>query len=286
MLIDIVKQFNIDFCAVVEQNVTHIVFMLPYLPFKNYPANCARIDAFYIASNTLYKRVKEIEKILADKGFEIVKNHLQLKKVAEQGGLGSILNNQLLVNKQYGSRTTLQAISVREKYPFIANGSVDKKICNSCHKCDDFCPNKALNNGSFVRENCLRHKQDLHLQYFEFMAGRVLGCEECQNACPYNARVIAVDMPQDVAQVFDYKNLFEMIIAGKKGLEPLANLIGSNMARPTFIFDLAVNSLLSAKNYDYTDIIKRFANHSQDAIRNKAMFYLEHIKCNMQNNTK
>ncbi len=276
MLIHILKQFNIDFCVVNSQNITDIVFMLPYSPFKNYPANCAKIDAFYIASNTLYKRVKQIENVLIENGFEVVKKHLHLKKVAEQGGLGSILHNQLLTNKDYGSRITLQSISVIGNYTLIANGSVEKS-CDFCHKCDCVCPNKALNNGTFTRDNCLRHKQDLHTQYFDIMAGRVLGCEECQNACPHNTQVKAIEMPQEIAQIFDYENLFNMILSGKKGLEPLANLIGINMARPSFIFDLAVNSLLSTKNYKYTEIIKKFTTHNSEAIRNKVEFYLKHI---------
>lgn len=90
MLITHLKQFNIDFCAVNDGNITDIVFMMPYKPFDIYPKNCAIIDSFYIASNTLYKKVAEIEKVVCDSGFTVVKRPLHLKKIAEQGGLGTV----------------------------------------------------------------------------------------------------------------------------------------------------------------------------------------------------
>lgn len=274
MLISLLKQFNIDFCTVVEDNITHIILLLPYLPYKNYPKNVARIDSFYVASNKLYKLAKYISKELEQNGFELVDSHLQLKPLAQKGGLGKILNNQLLVNKKYGSKFTLQGISVVGKFEYSAAGQVEK-ICDSCHKCDFACPNNALNKGVFTRENCLRHMQDFASEYFEVVGGRVLGCEECQNVCPYNSHIQKIDMPQEIAQIFDYNNIFEMLKGGKKGLAPLSQVIGSNLARPTYIFSLVVNSLLSANNFDYSDIIGAFANHSSQAIRDKVKFYFE-----------
>lgn len=281
MLISILQQFNIDFCAVSDGDITDIILMMPYLPFEYYPEHCARIDSFYIASNTLYKKAKVIAERLEESGFEIVERHLNLKRVAQQGGLGSILHNQLLVNYEYGSKVTLQGISVKGVYEYIANSGVNN-ICNSCNRCEIACPNGALNQGVFTRENCLRHKQDFAAQYFVEVGGRVLGCEECQNACPYNAHIAKVSMPEEIEKLFDYKNIFAIIKGGKKQLQPLAEVIGSNLARPTYIFNLLVNSLLAMGNLDYTDIIKSFSNHSSEVIRDKVNYYLEKIDKNLQ----
>lgn len=272
MLINLLKSFNIDFCAVFENNVTDIVFMLPYSPYEFYPKNCARIDAFYIASNTLYKKVKEISKLLQEKGYTVLDRHLQLKKVAEKGGLGSILHNQLLVNNKYGSRTTLQAVSVIGEYEYIADGKVDI-ICDKCHRCDMACPQNALSNGSFMRDRCLRHKQDFCAEFFDDKVGRTLGCEECQNSCPFNSNVKKITMPSEVAKVFDYNNLFDMLSCGKKALTPLAELIGSNMARTAFVFNLVVNGLMSSNNFLYTSRIESFENHTNESIKNKVQDY-------------
>ena len=84
-------------------------------------------------------------------------------------------------------------------------------------------------------------------------------------------------MPKAVQQIFDYKNIFYMIKNGRKGLAPLANLIGSNMARPTFIFNLTVNCLLASHNFKYTDIISTFMSSDNKDISAKAKFYLEKI---------
>ena len=276
MLIKFLKQFNIDFCAVIDKDITDIVFMLPYKPFKDYPKNCAVIDSFYIASNTLYNKVKEIENVLINNGYEIVKRPLHLKKIAEQGGLGSVLDNMLLVNKKYGSKVTLQGLSVLGKFEYIANDKVEK-ICPTCRKCDKVCPNNALNCGNFTRENCIRHKQDFSKEYFAIIGNRVLGCSECQKVCPYNCHIEEVVMSKEIEQIFDYRNIFDMIKNGRKGLVPLANLIGSNMARPTFIFNLVVNSLLASKNFEYTDVIRTFVKCENKDICQKTQFYLNSI---------
>lgn len=259
-----------------DGNITDIIFMMPYFPFKEYPANCVRIDSFYIASNTLYKRTKEIASHLEQNGFELVSRPLHLKKMAELGGLGKIVHNKLLANENYGTKTTLQGISVVGKYEYLADSNLNK-ICDNCHKCDLACPALALDKGVFCREKCIRHKQDFAGDYFEIVDGRVLGCEECQKICPYNSRVKSVDMPISVQKIFDYQNVFAMIEKGKKGLTPLAELIGSNMARPAYIFNLVVNSLLSAKNFEYTDTIKQFENHNSEQIRSKVKFYLQSL---------
>lgn len=276
MLIELLKQFNIDFCAVAGDNITDIVFMMPYLPFKEYPKNCVQIDSFYITSNTLYNKVKDIEKVAGDNGYQIVKRDLHLKKIAQVGGLGSVLDNMLLVNNKYGSKTTLQGFSVIGEYTYTANDMVNK-ICDNCHKCDIACPVMALSKGKFTREKCLRHKQDFASNYYEEVGRRVLGCEECQNVCPYNSHIEQCEMSKEIANVFDYNNIFNMIIGGRKGLQPLSNLIGSNMARPTFIFNLTINSLLASKNYNYTDIIRTFTAHKNDKIKDKAIFYMQSI---------
>lgn len=272
MLIDVLREFNIDFCAVNRDNVTDIVLMQPYLPFANYPEHCAAIDSFYIASNELYNRKKSIEQSLREHGFEVLARHFQLKAAGEAGGLGSILHNQLLVNNKYGSRTTLQGISVVGSYEYIADGRVQSN-CDLCGLCSKVCPCGALQSGKFIRQHCIRHKQDFAADYYAEVGGRVLGCEECQNVCPHNAMVGSVQMPGHIEKLFDYDNIFDMIMGGKHGLQPLAELIGSNMARPTYIFNLVVNSLISQNNCSYSGRIRQFAAHPSEAIRHKVEFY-------------
>ncbi len=274
MLISFLKQFNIDFCAVCDNNITDIVFLMPYYPFENYDKNCARIDSFYIASNSLYKKVKVIEKKAIESGFEIVKRPLHLKKIAQKGGLGSVLDNMLLANKNYGTKVTLQGFSVKGQFEYITDGIVNK-ICDSCHRCDIACPNNALCKGEFTREKCIRHKQDFAKEYYSIVGSRVLGCEECQNVCPYNSHIEKIKMPDKVAEIFDIQNVFNMIKCGKRGMAPLSDLIGSNMARPTFIFNLVINSLIASNNYEYTDIIKSFVNSNNEDIKAKVQFYLD-----------
>lgn len=274
MLIQILKQYNLPFCIVNDGEYSDAILALPYSPFANYPKNCARIDSFYIVSNKLYLIAKQIKQKLKDEGFLVVERELQLKKVGEKGGFGQILHNQLLTNLQFGSRMTLQAVSVKGKYEYKFDGNFEIN-CNFCEKCTKICPANALNFGCFDRNKCIRHKQDFPENFDSVVQSRVLGCEECQNACPYNLVVKKVEMPDEVKKVFCYDNLFDMLKLGKKAMQPLAELIGSNYARSTFIFNLIVNSLLASNNFDYTQKIATFSNHNSDKIRDKVDFYME-----------
>lgn len=268
--------FGIEYGAVFENNVSHIILLLPYSPFVDYPKNVIRIDAFYLASNKLYHIKNDIAKELQDKGIEIVKDNVLLKPMASKCGLGTILNNQLLANSKYGSKVTIQCITIREKYEKMQSQAV-KKTCDTCHKCDDNCPQKALFNGVFTRDKCLRHIQDYPEIICENIENRFLGCEECQKICPHNSKIASVKMSDELIKILDISNIFDIVLGGKKTLKVFADLFGYNYAKPSYILRLLLNTLIITNNFDYVEKAKLLLNFPNNDVVELARKYI--LKC-------
>lgn len=273
VLESIIQKYNIDFCAVRENNLSHIIFMLPYIPYSHFPQNCVQIDAFYEASNLLYHKVKAIREDLENAGYEIVDSHIQLKPMAEKGGLGTIVDNQLLANYKYGTKVTLQSITVVGDYECIRDMRVDK-VCDKCGRCTSACPNGALSHGKFSRSKCLRHIQDYPEIMAENMGSRVIGCDECQRCCPYNAKVGVRELDESMIKLLDVDNMLRLIAKGKKEMAPLRELYGANYARPSYLARLIINTLIVNEDFSHIDQVSEFINHQDSNVRDLARLYL------------
>ncbi len=277
MIKKILEKYSVQYCAVMDGEVSHIIIMLPYLPYKSYPDNCANIDAFYHSSNKLYHICKDIISDFKLSNIEVVNTgYLNLKKLAEQGGLGTILNNQLVATRDHGSKITLQDITIRAT--FEHNPKLKVAACDaSCRGCDNACPTGALCAGAFDRAKCLRHMQDNPDSVVLKMSKRVLGCEECQRACPHNSKVDACDMPAEVAAVLDIDSLICSIAQGKKSMSDFANIFGYNYSRPSWIAKLVIYSLMSASDYSHSESVSKLLNHQNQQLIVLAKSYL--TKC-------
>ncbi len=115
------------------------------------------------------------------------------KAWAVEAGLGWIGRNSLLVTPRYGSFVVLGEIVVScaaDVYdtPYSGCG------CGDCRRCVDSCPTGAITEERMldtgrcisrltVEKGCEAVACDLH--------GWIFGCDECQNACPYNMRAAA-----------------------------------------------------------------------------------------------
>lgn len=107
---------------------------------------------------------------------------------AEQAGLGWIGRNTLLVTSEFGSY-----INLGELVTTADCDAYDAPIgnrCGDCHKCENACPNGAiegtmLNAGLCNAYNTIENRSErlsdsLNLQGYAF------GCDCCQRVCPYN----------------------------------------------------------------------------------------------------
>lgn len=107
---------------------------------------------------------------------------------AEKAGLGWIGRNGLLIRPQRGSYCFLACILSTLELPY--NTPMPNR-CGNCHRCEQACPTKALNNGCCDARKCLSFwtieaKSEPNDGIIAAQGERLYGCDICQEVCPWN----------------------------------------------------------------------------------------------------
>lgn len=115
------------------------------------------------------------------------------RELARRAGLGWIGRNSMLIHPRFGSHlfiaTVLTNLELELDEPFAADR------CGSCYKCVESCPTHAIRAGRLVdSRQCLsyltiEHKGEIPEALRERMGDRILGCDTCQDVCPWNKKV-------------------------------------------------------------------------------------------------
>jgi epoxyqueuosine reductase len=115
---------------------------------------------------------------------------LPLKLAAVRAGLGWQGKHSLLIAKKYGTFLALGGIVTSADLP--ANDRQEADRCRRCNKCQQACPVMALEQPYVLnRERCLSsllQQEDLPETARGVLGNRVLDCEICQQACPWNIK--------------------------------------------------------------------------------------------------
>jgi epoxyqueuosine reductase len=115
---------------------------------------------------------------------------LPLKLAAVRAGLGWQGKHTMLVSKKYGTFLALGGIITDAELK--PNAIEEPNLCRMCGKCVKACPLGALDRPFILnRGRCLSsvlQKEQVTEEVQEVMENRVLDCEICQYACPWNLR--------------------------------------------------------------------------------------------------
>lgn len=113
------------------------------------------------------------------------------RELAARAGLGWIGRNTCLLNAQRGSYLFLGELFTSLALP------CDEPVqaaCAQCRRCIDACPTGALlEQGGLDARRCIAYltieqRGEIPAELQDKMGMRILGCDACQQVCPYNAR--------------------------------------------------------------------------------------------------
>lgn len=123
---------------------------------------------------------------------------------AKMAGLGWAAKNTMLINRQFGSYFFLAALIVNQ--PLEYDSPFEKFHCGTCTACIDACPTDAfvsphvLDARRCISYLTIEHRSPIDPDLRSGMGDWILGCDVCQDVCPWNRKAPATDEPAFVAR--------------------------------------------------------------------------------------
>lgn len=175
-----------------------LVFAYPYPrkgpPLQYGPGRVARYAEGRDYHNVLKKKLRRIERLLHERGFE-ARHSVDSRPVyerawAKRAGIGFIGKNCCLIIPGYGSHAFLATVITSAK--LAPDAPLEGNFCGSCTACLDACPTDAFI-GEFRLDarKCISYltieaKGAIPDELEERMGEWLFGCDACQDVCPYN----------------------------------------------------------------------------------------------------
>jgi epoxyqueuosine reductase len=161
------------------------------------------------------KPLKPIAEFIKNKGYQAKicdssteeGSILPLKLAAVRAGLGWQGKNSLLISRKYGTFLALGGIITSADLEH--NFKEEPNQCRKCDKCQEACPLDALEQPyKLNRKQCMSNSlqnEDLPDKVNDVMENRIIDCEICQHACPWNKKHIDNPMVTHMTESFQNK---------------------------------------------------------------------------------
>nr|WP_162990673.1 4Fe-4S double cluster binding domain-containing protein [Maliibacterium massiliense] len=200
------------------------------------------VSDYYRASNASYHAARALAARASEAGVRALAHpRADIKDAMYRAGWGLYGKNSLIHHPVLGSFMVAAVVQLDADWPVDAPLQPEKSDCGNCRACVDACPMGALTGtGNVNRKRCLRqwmeHPQGMPEEVREKMGVRLLGCEDCQQACPKNARVPAHAYDTEEGACWRADTL---LAADGAFYRALAQVIGANYARRNKLRPLA-----------------------------------------------
>lgn len=209
------------------------------------------LSNYYPASHTAYMNAKTLAIQLVDKGMACIHApNADLKTLAGRSG-GYKLRSHLYAHLEYGSFVTLQAILFFEEMPLDEGVLIEAPLCKACSKCALACPTNAI--GADTSTVCLRSRMGKNPmdEAVRPLVFQLLGCEICQEVCPYNKGNTVEPLYFEVADILS-----------RKAIPKIKEVSGANMARTNIVLAQTIAYAANQGLAQYIPLLEELQKHS------------------------
>ena len=270
-----------DSSTIMPEAKTIIVAVYPYQPFNQFISQGqGRYSAHYQAYPKGREAMKALGTILADEGYEVVIDPpVPAKRLAYQSNLGEYGKNGLIYHPEFGSFIILHTIITNAKLEWEAlkcdtMDTVEMSDCGNCRRCIDICPTQAIaDDGVILISKCLRFHMGssdiIPIDIREKIGNRMLGCEECQLVCPKNSKLLhSKESVEKCQEIYNIKAILASAKTGlKKLMNPIAQTVGNNYARPQRVLSMAVIVAGNSGNQSYVPLLAQTLQYPNEVVR-------------------
>ena len=174
-----------------------------------------RIPSYYINSNLAYHASVALAKSLAADGVSAVRAELPVKSMLFDNSIALPLKSSLAAIPPYGTRIAVQCLLLAsdDNNPFETESYsvASPHFCLSCKRCESACPAHAIHADGMRVTECMRFYMD-EADYPDWVYEKQtthIGCEVCQQVCPYNARLPIAAPTDEMRQAYALDRLAE-----------------------------------------------------------------------------
>lgn len=164
-----------------------VALLMPCIAF----APEALLSGYYINSNKAYHAAGKLLLQLSEIGIRAERVHVPIRELLTRAGVGVLLKNGLTAVEPFGTRFAVQTVVAALDAPdYEPTHTVTS--CVDCGRCAAACPTGAIDQDGFHYQKCARAYmggETMPAWVMDAMTS-MLGCDVCQDACPYNANTV------------------------------------------------------------------------------------------------